>query len=80
VLVVRCWCADVVVLDLVSQVSLYLVDLYSVGVDCLEADCELRLICLGFHSTVAPSIFGSRSCFLDSDGPITIDSRSGVRI
>ncbi|MCH89807.1 hypothetical protein A2U01_0010708, partial [Trifolium medium] len=27
------------------EVSLYLVDLYRVGVDCLEAVCELRLIC-----------------------------------
>ncbi|MCI09733.1 hypothetical protein A2U01_0030822, partial [Trifolium medium] len=41
-------------------VSLYRVDLVRVGVDCLETDCELKLICLGFHSTVVPSIFGSR--------------------
>ncbi|MCI14487.1 hypothetical protein A2U01_0035618, partial [Trifolium medium] len=53
---------------------------FRVGVDCLEADCEPGLIYLGFQSTVAPSIFGSRSCFLDSDGPITFNSRSGVRV
>ncbi|MCI63956.1 hypothetical protein A2U01_0085213, partial [Trifolium medium] len=35
-------------------VSLYLVDLFRIGVDCLEANCKLGLICLGFHSTVAP--------------------------
>jgi hypothetical protein len=27
-----------------------------------------------------PSTFGSWRCFLDSDGPITFDSRSGVRV
>ncbi|MCI38915.1 hypothetical protein A2U01_0060144, partial [Trifolium medium] len=57
-------------------VSVYLIDLYRVGVDCLEADCELRLICLGSHSTVASSTFGTRSYFLDSNGPITFDSGS----
>jgi hypothetical protein len=31
--------------------SLYLVESYSVGVDCLEAVCELRLTYLGFCST-----------------------------
>ncbi|MCH91982.1 hypothetical protein A2U01_0012914, partial [Trifolium medium] len=49
-------------------------------VDCLEAVCELRLICLGSHSTVAPSTFDSRSCFLDSDGRVTSDSRSVVSV
>ncbi|MCI29989.1 hypothetical protein A2U01_0051198, partial [Trifolium medium] len=58
----------------------YLVDLYRVGVDCLEEVCKLRLICLCSHSTVVPSTFGSRSCFLDSDGPITFDSRWRVSI
>jgi hypothetical protein len=58
----------------------YLVDLYRVGVDCLEVVCELRLICLGFHSTVVSSTFDSRSCSLDSDGPINFDSRSGVSV
>ncbi|MCI61036.1 hypothetical protein A2U01_0082292, partial [Trifolium medium] len=59
---------------------LYLVDLYRVGVDCLEAVCVLRLICLGSHSTGAQSTFDSRSCLLDSDEPITFDSRSGVSV
>ncbi|MCI14025.1 hypothetical protein A2U01_0035151, partial [Trifolium medium] len=71
---------DVVVLDLASLVSLYLLDLYRVGVDRLEAVCKLKLICLGSHSTGDPSTFDSRNCFLDSDGPITFDSRSGVSI
>ncbi|MCI45154.1 hypothetical protein A2U01_0066393, partial [Trifolium medium] len=61
-------------------VSLYLVDLYRIDVDCLEAVCELRLICIDSHSTVAPSTFNSMSYFLDSAGPITFDSRSGVSI
>ncbi|MCI07772.1 hypothetical protein A2U01_0028841, partial [Trifolium medium] len=30
----------------VVVVSLYLVDLFRVSVDCLEVGCELRLICL----------------------------------
>ncbi|MCI46084.1 hypothetical protein A2U01_0067324, partial [Trifolium medium] len=30
----------------ICRFFVYLVDLYSVGVDCLETDCELRLICL----------------------------------
>ncbi|MCI58729.1 hypothetical protein A2U01_0079984, partial [Trifolium medium] len=55
-------------------------DLYRVDVDCLEAACELRLICLGSHSTGVPSTFDSRSCVLDSGGPITFDSRSGVSV
>ncbi|MCI26074.1 hypothetical protein A2U01_0047266, partial [Trifolium medium] len=29
-----------------GEVYLYLVDLYRIGVDCLEAVCELRLTCL----------------------------------
>ncbi|GAU47648.1 hypothetical protein TSUD_27720 [Trifolium subterraneum] len=62
------------------EVSLYLVDLYRVGVDCLEMVCELKPIYPGSHSTGAPSTFDSRSCFLDSDGPITFDSRSGVSV
>jgi hypothetical protein len=35
------------------QVSLYLVESYRVGVDCLKAVSELRLICLGSGSTGA---------------------------
>jgi hypothetical protein len=54
--------------------------LFYVCVNYFEADCELRLICLGRHSTVVPSIFGLRSSFLDYNGPITFDSRSGVRV
>jgi hypothetical protein len=42
--------------------------------------CWLFWGCLGLHTTVAPSIFGSWSCFLDSNGPITFDSRSEVRV
>ncbi|KAK2356762.1 hypothetical protein QL285_094089 [Trifolium repens] len=57
--------------------SLYLDEPYCVGVDCLEAVCELRLIYLGCRSIVK---FDSMSCFLDSDGSITFDSRSGVSI
>jgi hypothetical protein len=30
---------------------LYLVDLYHIGVDCLEAVNRLKLICLSFYST-----------------------------
>jgi hypothetical protein len=52
---------------------LYLVDLYRMGVDYLEMDCELRLICLCFLSTVATPTFFPRSCFLDTYGPITFD-------
>jgi hypothetical protein len=62
------------------QVSLSLVYLYRIIVDCLKAACELRLICLCFHSTVVPSAFDSMNCFLDSDGPITFDSRSEVSV
>jgi hypothetical protein len=51
---------------------------FRVGVDRLE--CKLRLISLGFHSTFSPSSFGLQRCFLDSDGPFTFDSRSGVRV
>jgi hypothetical protein len=58
----------------------YLVDLYCVDVDCFEVVCELRLICLGSHSTVVSSTFDSRGCILDSDGPITFDSRSRVSV
>jgi hypothetical protein len=29
----------------------------------VKAVCELRLICLCFHSTIAPSTFALRSCF-----------------
>jgi hypothetical protein len=58
---------------------LYLVGLFRVDVDRLEVSCELELICLGLHSTVYPSSFGLRSCFLDSDGPFTFDSRARVR-
>ncbi|MCI62582.1 hypothetical protein A2U01_0083839, partial [Trifolium medium] len=54
-------------------------DLYRIGVDCLEAVCELRLIWLGSLSTGGSSTFDS-SHFLDSDGPITFDSRSGVSV
>jgi hypothetical protein len=42
---------------------LYLVGPFRVDVDCLEANCELRHICLGFHSIVSPPIFGLWSCF-----------------
>ncbi|PNX64579.1 hypothetical protein L195_g054091, partial [Trifolium pratense] len=38
------------------EVSSYRVDHFRIDVDCLEADCEARLICLGFLSTVAPSV------------------------
>ncbi|PNX94043.1 hypothetical protein L195_g017209 [Trifolium pratense] len=61
-------------------VSPYLIDLYHAGVYFLEAVCELRLICLDSHSSSAASTFDSMSCFLDSDGPITFDSRSGVSV
>ncbi|MCI34402.1 hypothetical protein A2U01_0055621, partial [Trifolium medium] len=64
----------------ICRFLVYLIDLYHVGVDCLEVVCELRLICQCSHSTVAPSTFGSRSCFSDSYGPITFDSRSGVSV
>jgi hypothetical protein len=33
--------------------SLYLIDLYLVGIDCLEAVYVLRLICVDSHSTAA---------------------------
>ncbi|PNY03944.1 hypothetical protein L195_g000354 [Trifolium pratense] len=46
------WC-----LDLLLLVSLYLVDLYYVGVDGLEAISKLGLIYLDSHSTVVPSTF-----------------------
>ncbi|MCI49242.1 hypothetical protein A2U01_0070486, partial [Trifolium medium] len=52
----------------ICRFLVHLVDLYRVGVDCLEVICELRLVCLCSHSTVVPSTFDSRSCFLDSDG------------
>jgi hypothetical protein len=55
---------------------MYLVNLFHVGVACLEAVYMLRLICLGFHPIGAPSTLDSRICLLDSDGPITFDSRS----
>ncbi|MCI42631.1 hypothetical protein A2U01_0063868, partial [Trifolium medium] len=29
-----------------GEVSLYLVDFFRIGVECLEVNCELRLICL----------------------------------
>ncbi|MCH84631.1 hypothetical protein A2U01_0005463 [Trifolium medium] len=64
----------------ICRFLVYLVDLYHVGVDCLEVVYELRLICLCSHSTVVPSTFGSRSCFSDSYGSITFDSRSGVSV
>ncbi|MCI20271.1 hypothetical protein A2U01_0041433, partial [Trifolium medium] len=83
VVVVRCCCGGVWIWRcrcVVDEVSLYLVDLYRVGVDCLEADCELRLICLSSHSTIVPSTSGSRSYFLDSDGPVTFDLRSRVSV
>ncbi|PNY07762.1 hypothetical protein L195_g004266 [Trifolium pratense] len=44
----------------------------------LEAVFELRRICLGSHSTVDPSTFGSQRYFLDFDWPITFDSKFGV--
>jgi hypothetical protein len=53
------------------QVSLYPVGLFRVGVDCLEANRELGLVCLGFHSIVFPSIFGSQSYFLDFDAHVS---------
>jgi hypothetical protein len=59
---------------------LYLGDLYRVGVDYLEMDYELRPMCLNFLSTIASSIFGSRSCFLDTDGPVNFDLRSEVSV
>jgi hypothetical protein len=34
--------------------SLYMVDLYRAGINCLEAVYVLRLVCLGSHSTVVP--------------------------
>jgi hypothetical protein len=46
----------------------------------MEAVCELRLIYLRLSFYRCPSTFDSRSCFLDSDGPITFDSRSGVSV
>jgi hypothetical protein len=46
----------------------------------LEKGCKRRLICLGCHSVVAPSTLDSKSYLLDFDGPITFDSRSGVRV
>jgi hypothetical protein len=39
------------------QVSLYLIGLFHVGVDRLDANCELGLTYLDFHFTVPPSIF-----------------------
>ncbi|MCI20740.1 hypothetical protein A2U01_0041903, partial [Trifolium medium] len=38
--------APVVVLTQWRWFLVYLVDLYRVGIDCLEVVCELRLICL----------------------------------
>jgi hypothetical protein len=64
----------------VYRFLVYLVDLYRVDFDCLEVVCELRLIFLGSHSTVVPSNFGSPGCFLDSDGPISFDSRSRISV
>ncbi|PNX72116.1 hypothetical protein L195_g028005, partial [Trifolium pratense] len=46
-------------------VSLYLVDLSSSVLTVLEADYELRLTCLGLHSTVIPSILAWGVCLLD---------------
>ncbi|PNX82631.1 hypothetical protein L195_g038661, partial [Trifolium pratense] len=60
-------------------VSSYLDDLFRVSVDCLKADCELRLMPM-FSLYRFPINFGSRSCFLDSDVPSTFDSSSGVRV
>jgi hypothetical protein len=39
------------------------VDLLRVGVACLEADYELRLICLGVQSTVDPSTLALGAAF-----------------
>jgi hypothetical protein len=62
-------------------VSLYLVGLLHFGVDFLEVNCELKLICQSFHSTVSHQLlaYELRGRFLDSDGPFTFDSRAGVR-
>jgi hypothetical protein len=59
------------------QVFAYLVDLFCIGVDCLEVVCELRLICLGSRST-GDHHFWLKELFLDSDEPITFYSRSKV--
>jgi hypothetical protein len=32
-----------------------LIDFYRIGINCLEVVCELRLICLGSHSTIVAS-------------------------
>jgi hypothetical protein len=61
------------------QVSLCLIELYCAGADCLEVVCKLKLICLGFRSTGSHQLLTQGAVFLDSDGPITFDSRSGVR-
>jgi hypothetical protein len=64
----------------ICKFLMYLVDLYHIIVDCLEVVCKPRLICLVSHSAVVSSTFGSRSCFLDSDGPVNFDSRSEVSV
>jgi hypothetical protein len=57
--------------------SLYLVEPYCVGVDCLEAVCKLRLIYIPrFSFYRCPPTFDTMSCFLDSYGPITFNLRS----
>jgi hypothetical protein len=76
---ILCWISDGFQIWWDLQVSLYPLCLFRNDVDFLEVNCELKLIWLGFHSTVSPSTFGLRSYFLDFDGPFTFYSRSGVR-
>jgi hypothetical protein len=64
----------------ICRFLMYLVELYHISVDCLEVVCKPRLICLGSHYAVVSSTFGSGTCFLDSDGPMTFDSRLGVSV
>jgi hypothetical protein len=52
---------------------------FRVGVDCLEVDYMLRLICLDFQSTTC-HYFWLTELFWDSDGPFNFDSRAGVRV
>jgi hypothetical protein len=62
------------------QVSLYLNEFYCIGVDCLKVVCKLRLNLPRLSFYRCSSTFNPRSCPLDSNRPVTFDSRSGVSV